>query len=75
MSKQVPKCMTAFNCRECEKRSDCKEWNKILEEERIRSEELLAQMPELIDLFGLCTFRTGNKEDWKKELAKLSFGC
>jgi len=76
MSNQVPKCRKrVFNCLECDEREDCKDWFIILEDERARSEELLAQMPELVDLFGFCAFKIGKKDDWIKELAKMSFGC
>ena len=75
MSKQIPKCVKAFNCLDCDEREDCKDWFIILEDERARSEDLMDQMPELVDLFGLCAFKTGNKDDWKEKLEKLSFGC
>ena len=75
MSRQVLKCLKAFDCVDCDEREDCKDWFIILKDERARSEDLMDQMPELVKFFGLCAFKTGNKDDWEKKLAEMAFGC
>ena len=76
MSDQVPKCRKrVFNCLECDEKSECKEWNVILEDERTRGEDLLKEMPLIIEFFGVCGLKHGNIEDWKNKLAEMAFGC
>ena len=64
-----------FSCLECDEKDDCKEWNAILEEQRIRAKEMLKEMPLIIEYFGVCGLKQGNIEKWKKKLEEMSFGC
>ena len=76
MSNQVPKCRKReFSCLDCNEKTECKEWNAILEEQRIRAEEMLKEMPLIIEFFGVCGLKQGNIKKWKKKLEELSFGC
>ena len=76
MSKQVTDCRKReFSCLDCNEKNECKEWNAILEEQRIRAEEMLKEMPLIIEFFGVCGLKQGNIEKWKKKLAEMSFGC
>ena len=76
MNSQVPNCRKrVFSCLECDEKDECKEWNAILENERIIAEGMLEEMPLIIKYFGVCGLRKGTIENWKKKLAEMSFGC
>ena len=76
MNSQVPNCRKrVFTCLECDEKDECKEWFTILEEERIKAEEMLKEMPIIVEFFGVCGLRKGTVEDWKNKLAEMAFGC
>ena len=76
MNSQVPICRKrVFNCLECDEKDGCKEWITLLEDQRIKSEEMMKEMPIIVEFFGMCGLKHGNIEKWKKKLEELSFGC
>lgn len=75
MSDQIPECKKAFNCLECDNADKCEKWIEYKEKEKARVLELAKEMPLIVKYFGLGGLKEGNIKDWKKKLAKMSFGC
>ncbi len=75
MSKQIPECVIAFNCEDCEKVETCIKWKKLLEKQNAEAERLMEEVPTIIHFFGWCGLKTGTIEDWQEELERLAFGC
>ena len=75
MSDQIPECTKAFDCRECDKNCECKDWNDYREKEKARALKLAEEMPLIIRYFGMGGLKVGSIEDWQKKLAIMSFGC
>ena len=75
MSDQIPECKKAFDCRECDKNCECKDWNDYREKKKAEALKMAEEMPIIVEYFDFCGLRYGSIEDWQKKLAKMSFGC